>query len=83
MNKGQITIGIAWTALLTTTSVLGVYFTNQSLVTEKVNTVKTEIYQDISVNKQEIAALKEAVLTIKESQAEIRSDIKQILKLVK
>lgn len=80
MNFG---IGIIWTVVVSTASVVGVYFTNQTAIAQKVNDAKTEFAKDISSDRQDIATLKEAVNTLKENSTETRNDVKEILKFLK
>lgn len=78
-----IGVGILWTGISTTAAVTGVYFSNQSTITEKVTAAKESVAVEISANKQRISTLEEAVKNIKENQIEQGRDIKEILKLLK
>jgi hypothetical protein len=84
MNRGQITIGIGllWTTIMTTASVVGVYYTNQSGIAEKVNIAKTEINNNRVEDLQRIATLEEAVRTMKDNTTDIRNDVKSLLQFV-
>lgn len=84
-QKGQITIGVGllWTAIMTTASIVGVYFSNNTTITEKVNAAKTELKEDISQDRQNISSLKADQENSKNDIKEIKADVKELLKLWK
>ncbi len=85
MNRGQITIGIglAWGGIMAAVSGTTTYFVTQQAVKDKINDTTTEIHADISTDRERISKLEEAISTIKDSQLEERTDIKEILSRVK
>lgn len=84
-NKGQMTmgVGVLWAIITTTLGVAGSYYTSASTINEKINESAAVINSEISTDRERIATLEEAIKTIKDSQQETRSDVKEILRRVK
>lgn len=82
MNRGQVTVGIglAWAAITTVIAVTAGYFANASQIQTKISDNKSEIYKDITSDRERISKVEEAITTIKDSQLEARNDIKELLK---
>ena len=79
MNKGQSPLVIIISAAGVLLGAFG-FYTNTNVRTDnKIGEVKI----DQSQTQERVAKLEEAVATIKTDNAEIKADIKQILKLLK
>lgn len=85
MKKGNFTLGVGTVITLGSimASSLTSYFTTINTQAAQMNEVKSELKEDISIDRQRIATVEEAIKTIKDNQMEQRNDIKEILKFVK
>lgn len=85
MNRGGVTLlaGLSWAGIGVVLAGLTSYFTAQATTNEKINNTATVIYSSISQDRERIATVEEAIKTIKDSQLETRSDVKEILRRVK
>lgn len=84
-TNGQLTlpIGFALAGISFVVSPVVAYFTGQMAIRDTVSQNNTGVYMDISKDRERIATLEEAIRTIKSSQEETRTDVKEILRRVK
>lgn len=78
-----IPIAVAFTGATLLVSIVGSYFTSQIQTQAQVNEVRTDLSKDITMDRENIAALKEAVDTIKDQTKQTQTDVKEILRLIK
>ena len=57
----------------------GLFYSAIGNANDERDTIKTEVKEDISKDRERISTLEEAVRTIKEDTGEIKSDIKTLL----
>ncbi len=79
----QIVGGMLIAAVTVAGSIFASKITASAEIKDTINETKTELSSSISVDRQNIATLNEAITTIKTDNAEIKRDIKDILKLIK
>lgn len=82
---GQIGVPLAFVLTGATFLISGFtsYFTSEMSTQAKVADLTQGMTMEISADRQRIATLEEAILTIKTSQKTTESDVKEILKLLK
>lgn len=82
LQKGQITIGVAGliTGISMAAAVLASYFTTTNTQNERITTVKADVINEISSDRQRITAVETDIRSIKENMTEQRNDIKEILR---
>ena len=80
MQKGQISLTsiLSWGVVLVIAAV-GSITASSRLADDKIGDVQTQVNQD----RERIAKIEEAVLTIKEDNKTIKMDVKEILKALK
>ena len=85
LNRGQISIPIAAALTGATFIISGLtsYFTSQMNTQSQVSNLSTVLSSDISMDRERIAKVEEAITSIKTSQQTTEKDIKEILRLVK
>ena len=83
--KGAMTIGVG--ALVGTgtvvASVLAAYFTRLNATNEKISTVRSDVMAEISLDRQNVAGIQEAVNTLKATVDKQNDLLVQILRAVK
>lgn len=85
VNTGQVSVPLAAALTGVTFIISGLtsYFTAQMNTQEQVAKINTTLSSDISIDRERIAKVEEAVTSIKVSQQTTEKDIKEILRLIK
>lgn len=85
VNTGQVSVPLAAALTGVTFIISGLtsYFTAQMNTQEQVAKISTTLSSDISIDRERIAKVEEAVTSIKVSQQTTEKDIKEILRLIK